>query len=81
MKFVKDCINETVKKSKINGVLEHPESLIIAIKRLLFETFKLQIRCRTISYAAWKEKEQIKTENFLEVGINFLQQSLNVSQL
>ena len=40
---------------------------------------KLQIRGKTISYAAWKRKEQKKTENFLEKEINFLQHSLNVS--
>ena len=45
----------------------------------MFETLKLQIRGKAISYAAWKIKEQNNTENFLEKEINFLQQSLNVS--
>ena len=80
MKLVKDCINETVDEYKINGDIEHPESLTFSINdQLLFETLKLQIRGKTISYAAWKKKEQNKTENFLEKEINSLQQSLNVS--
>ena len=45
----------------------------------IMSPFKLQIRGKTISYAAWKKKEQNKTENFLEKEINSLQQSLNVS--
>jgi len=45
----------------------------------LFETLKVQIRGKTISYAAWRKKEQNKTENSLEKEINFLQHSLNVS--
>ena len=47
--------------------------------QVLFETLKLQIRGKTISYASWKKKEKNMTENFLEKEINFLQQSLNVS--
>ena len=39
----------------------------------MFETLKLQIRGKTISYEAWKKKKQNKTENCLE------KQSLNVS--
>ena len=75
VKLVKDCINETVDEYKINGDIEHPESLTLSINdQLLFET-----RGKTISYAAWKKKEQNKTENFLEKEINSLQQSLNVS--
>ena len=80
VKLVKDCINETVDEYKINGDIEHPESLTFSINdQLLFETLKLQIRAKTISYAAWKKKEQNKTENFLEKEINSLQQSFNVS--
>ena len=80
VKLVKDCINETVDEYKINGDIEHPESLTFSINdQLLFETLKLQIRGKTIFYAAWKKKEQNKTENFLEKEINSLQQSLNVS--
>ena len=53
VKLVKDCINETVGEYKINGDIEHPESLTFSINdQLLFETFKLQIRGKTISYAA-----------------------------
>jgi len=47
--------------------------------QLLFETLKLQIRGKTISYTAWRKKEQNKTKNSLEKEIYFLQQSLNVS--
>ena len=81
VKLVKDCINETVDEYKINGDIEHPESLTFSIndQLLKFETLKLQIRGKTISYAAWKKKEQNNTENFLEKEINSLQQSLNVS--
>ena len=80
VKLVKDCINETVDEYKINGDMEHPESLTFSINdQPLFETLKLQIRGKTISYAAWKKKEQNKTENFLQNEINSLQQSLNVS--
>ena len=65
---------------KINGDIEHPQSPTFSInEQLLFETLKLQIRGKTISYAAWKRKEQKKTEIFLEKEINFLQHSLNVS--
>ena len=79
-KLVKDCINETIDEYKINGDMEHPESLTFSINdQLLFETLKLQIRGKAISYAAWKKKEQNKTENFPEKEINSLQQSLNVS--
>ena len=79
-KLVKDCINETIDEYKINGDMEHLESLTFSINdQLLFETLKLQIRGKTISYAAWKKKEQNKTENFLEKEINSLQESLNVS--
>ena len=77
MKVVKDCINETVDEYKINGDIENPQSATFFINdQLLFETLKLQIRGKAISYAAWKKKEQNNTENFLE---SFLQQSLNVS--
>ena len=82
IQLVKDCINEMVDEYKINGDIhvEHPESLTFSINdQLLFETLKLQIRGKTISYAAWKKKEQQKTETFLEKEINSLQQSLNVS--
>ena len=80
VKLVKDCINETGDEYKINGDIEHPESLTFSINdQLLFETLKLQIRGKTISYTAWKKKEQNKTGNFLEKEINSLQQSLNVS--
>ena len=80
VKVVKDCINETVDEYKINGDIENPQSTTFSINdQLLFETLKLQIRGKTISYAAWKKKEQNKTENFLEKEINLLQQSLNVS--
>ena len=80
VKVFKDCINETVDEYKINGDIENPQSTTFSINdQLLFETLKLQIRGKTISYAAWKRKEQNKTENFLEKEINLLQQSLNVS--
>ena len=80
VKLVKDCMNETVDEYKINGDIEHPESLTFSINdQLLFETLKLQIRGKTISYAAWKKKEQNKTENFPEKEINSLQHCLNVS--
>ena len=42
------------------------------------ETLKLKIRGKTISCAAYKKKQN-NTVNFLEVEINFPQQSLNVS--
>ena len=78
--LVKDCINKTVEEYKINGDLEHPQPLTFSINdQLLFETFKLQIRGKTISYAAWKKRERNKTECFPENEINFLQQSFNVS--
>ena len=80
MKLVKDCINETVDEYKINGDMGKSQSPTFSINdQLLFETLKLQIRGKTISYAAWRKKEQNKTENSLEKEINFLQQSLNVS--
>jgi len=80
VKLVKDCINETVDEYKINGDIEQSQSLTFSINdQLLFETLTLQIRGKTISYAAWRKKEQNKTENSLEKEINFLQQSLNVS--
>ena len=80
VKVFKDCINETVDEYKINGDIENPQSTTFSINdQLLFETLKLQIRGKTISYAPWKKKEQNKTENFLEKEINLLQQSLNVS--
>ena len=61
-------------------LLPHPESLTFSITdQLLFETLKLQIWGKTISYAAWKKNEQNKTESFLEKEINSLQQSLSVS--
>ena len=41
VKLVKDCINETVDEHKINGDMEHPESLTFSINdQLLFETLK-----------------------------------------
>lgn len=47
-------------------VTENPQSTTFSINdQLWFETLKLQIRGKTISYAAWKKKEQTKTENFL----------------
>ena len=53
VKLVKDCINETIDEYKINGDMEHPESLTFSISdQLLFETLKLQIRGKTILYAA-----------------------------
>ena len=53
VKLVKDCINETLDEYKINGDIEHPESLTFSIHdQLLFETLKLQIRGKTISCAA-----------------------------
>ena len=80
VKLVKDCINETVYEYKINGDIEQSQSPTFSINdQLLFETLKLQIRGKTISYAAWRKKEQNKNENSLEKEINFLQQSLNVS--
>ena len=80
VKVVKDCINETVDEYKINGDIKNPQSTTFSINdQLLFETLKLQIRGKTISYAAWKKKEQNKTENFQEKEINFLQESLSVS--
>ena len=80
VKLVKDCINETVDEYKINGDREYTQSPAFSINdQLLFETLKLQIRGKTISYAAWKKKEQNRAENLLEKEINFLQQSLNES--
>ena len=44
VRLVKDCINETVDEYKINGDIEHPESLAFSINdQLLCETLKLQI--------------------------------------
>ena len=78
--LVTDCINKTVEEYIINGDLEHPQPLTFPINdQLLFETLKLQIRGKTISYAAWKKREERnKTECFLENEINFLQQSFNL---
>ena len=72
VKLVKDCINETVDEYKINGDIENPQPHTFSINdQLLFETLKLQIRGKTISYAAWKKKEQNKTENFSRKGNKF----------
>ena len=78
VRLVKECIKETIDDYKINGDLEHPQSNIFSINdQLLFETLKLQIRGKTISYAAWKKKEQNKAEQLLENEINDLQQKFN----
>ena len=53
VKLVKDCINETVDEYKINGDIEQSQSPTFSINdQLLFETLKLQIRGKTISYVA-----------------------------
>ena len=54
-------MSETVDEYKINGGIENPQSSTFSINdQQLFETLKLQIRGKTISYAAWKKKEQKK---------------------
>ena len=54
-------MSETVDEYKINGDIENPQSSTFSINdQQLFETLKLQIRGKTISYAAWKKKEQKK---------------------
>ena len=55
VKLVKDCINETVDDYN-NGDIGESQSPTFSINdQLLFETLKLQIRGKTIFYAAWKK--------------------------
>ena len=62
-----DLLNYCMEDSrKFKRILQN-QFLENSIKyQLLFETLKLQIQGKTISYAAWKKKEQNKTEIFLK---------------
>ena len=75
IKIVKDCISDTLNQYKS----ENGNSYSIN-DQLLWETIKLMIRGKTISYASLKKKERDKLERELESKLTNLQNLSNNSE-
>ena len=62
---VKNTIEEVVSLYRINS--EDDDGKYFSINdQLLWETIKVMIRCKTISYSSYKNKEKYKSESDLE---------------
>ena len=71
--LVKECIKDVINQYKYDDCENLFEARFNIDDLLLWETFKLIIRDRTISYSSFKKKERDKRENYLENTLHKLQ--------
>jgi hypothetical protein len=71
--LVKECIKNVINQYKCDDCENLFEARFNIDDQLLWETFKLIIRDRTISYSSFKKKERDKRENDLENTLHKLQ--------
>jgi hypothetical protein len=71
--LVKECITDVINQYKCDYCENLFEARFNIDDQLLWETFKLIIRDRTISYSSFKKKERDKGENDLENTLHKLQ--------
>ena len=64
--IVKQCIKETIEQYRTDDFENLFETSFIIDDQLLWETIKLLIRGRTISYSSFKKKERERVERQLE---------------
>ena len=76
VKTIKSCIAETITQYSNND----PENNFTINDQLLWETLKIMIRGKTISYCSFKKRELNKEEEKLETKIDILQRESNPNQ-
>ena len=75
VRIVKDCIQDTIKQYKNDNCENLFETSFSIDDQLLWETIKLMIRGKTISYSSFKKKERVTREKNLEEKLTSLNRS------